>query len=360
MTISSWDCLKIKETAMRRITLTLALLLAAYTVSAPQTPAPIKTIPLPEVSGAVNIGNDRVMLIADEGYDVQIVSNAAATFKAGDPKIFESNMKPAIPLITVNTKESKKTVNDIEDVTWDSKEKAAFVITSHSVNTDEEVKAARYKLARLMPNAGPTTVSNVDLDVLKEALKKRFSFVSDAMTRPHAAGGNTGTFNIEGLAFDPGKRFLLLGLRSPTQMKNGKPCAVVFTLKNPHALFQKDKPPSPDFDAQLTCLDLGGLGIRGMTYDDERKGFWIVAGRSSDPNPEPTTDLVFSSLWFWDAAHPNKSPRRAPVDLSPLVNVEGVCLLSVDGRKGLLLISDDGDTRPSRYLWIPMPVDQPK
>ena len=38
------------------------------------------SVPLPEVSGAVNIGGDRVLLIADEGYQVQSVSHASAAF----------------------------------------------------------------------------------------------------------------------------------------------------------------------------------------------------------------------------------------------------------------------------------------
>lgn len=341
---------------MRRITFTVALLLATYNACPTQTPVRIQTIPMPEVSGAVNIGNDRVMLIADEGYDVRIVSNAGATFKAGDTKGFQSNMKPAIASVTV--RENKKLMNDIEDAAWDNKEQAAFVVTSHSLNKDQEEKPARYKLARLVFKNGKMDVSNLEVDLLKEALKAKFPFVSEAMKRPHEAGGNTGTFNIEGLALDPRTGSLLIGLRSPTQMPNGNPCAVVFALKNPHELFQKDKPVPPDFDSMLNCLDLGGLGIRGMTYDDERKGIWIIAGRSDDPDLKTNPKPVLSSLWFWDSATPNKPPRKVPIDSLGLVNLEGICLLKIDRKQGLLLISDDGDEKEnnvSRYLWIPVP-----
>ncbi len=340
---------------MRRITLTLALFLATYNACPTQTPRRIQTMPVPEVSGAVNIGNDRVLLIADEGYDVRIVANAGATFQTGDTKSFESNLKPAIASVTV--RENKKVMNDIEDVAWDDKEQTAFVITSHSLNTAQEEKPARYKLARLVFKDGKMDGANLEVDVLGEALKQKFPFVSEAMKRPHEAGGNTGTFNIEGLAFDPRTGSLLIGLRSPTQMTNGNPCAVVLTLKNPHELFQKDKR-APEFDSKLNCLDLGGLGIRGMTYDEERKGYWIVAGRSDDPDIKTNPKPVFSSLWFWDSAEPNKPPRKAQTDSFGLVNLEGVCLLKVDGKQGLLLISDDGDEKEnnvSRYLWIPTP-----
>jgi hypothetical protein len=331
------------------------------TSPSPEVTARIQTIPGSEISGAVNIGGDRVMLIADEGYDVKIVSNAAATFKSGDPKDFASNMKPAIADVTVGTDASKASMDDIEDAAWDNKEQAAFVITSHSRSKKQDDvpdpkgdKPGRHKLARLVFKVENIEPAHPETDVLEEALKMT-SFVREAMKKPHQEGGNTGTFNIEGLAYDPITSSLLIGLRSPTQMSNGKACAVVFRLKNPHEVFKKDKPAAPEFDAQVISLDLGGLGIRGMTYDDERKGYWIVAGRSDDPDVEPTTGLIFSSLWFWDAAKPKEPPLRVQTDSFGLVNIEGVCLLKIDGQQGLLLISDDGKNKPSRYLWIPVP-----
>jgi hypothetical protein len=187
-------------------------------------------------------------------------------------------------------------------------------------------------------------------DVLEEALKK-FPFVSEAMKKPHEAGGNAGAFNIEGLAFNQNSGDLLIGLRSPTQDCQGKPCAVVLMLKNPHDLF--DKPAaSAKFEPQVKYLDLGGLGIRGMSYDATRKGCWIVAGRSADP--DTPSDHVLSSLWFWDLSRPGKQPQELKADLLGLENLESVCLLDRDGKAGLLLVSDDGENKGSRYLWVPL------
>lgn len=341
---------------MRRIALTLALLLTSFVVCLTRPQTETQTIPLSEVSGAVNIGNDRVMLIADEGYQVQVVASAAATFKAGDPKSFVDNMKPPSPSMDGG----KGILDDIEDAAWDSKRQAAFVITSHSRSKKQDDvadpkadKPQRHKLARFFLKVG-TIDSPREIDVLEEALKK-FPFISEAMKKPHQDGGNTGTFNIEGLAFDEKSGSLLIGLRSPTQACKGKSCAVVLTLKNPHELF--DKPSAlPNFDPQPKYLDLGGLGIRGMTYDAKNKGCWIVAGRSDDP--DTPTDEVLSSLWFWDPTKPDKPPQKAKTDLVKLdgLNLEGVCLLDRDGKPGLLLISDDGGgNNQSRYLWTPIP-----
>ncbi len=341
---------------MRRIALMVALLLTSFVVCLTQPQTATQTIPLSEVSGAVNIGNDRVILIADEGYQVQLVANAAATFKAGDPKSFVDNMKPPSP----GMDGSKAIMDDIEDAAWDGKRQAAFVITSHSRSKKQDDvadpkadKPQRHKLARIFLKAGNID-SPREIDVLEEALKK-FPFISEAMKKPHQNGGNTGTFNIEGLAFDEKSGSLLIGLRSPTQKCNGKSCAVVLTLKNPHELFDKPSA-SPKFDPQPKYLDLGGLAIRGMTYDAKKKGCWIVAGRSDDP--DTPTDKVLSSIWFWDLNKPGKPPQKAKTDLLMLevFNLEGICLLNRDGKPGLLLISDDGgDNNQSRYLWTPIP-----
>ena len=112
---------------MRRIAFTLALLLTSFTVSSTRPQTETQIIPLSEVSGAVNVGDDRVLLVADEGYQVQVVAHAAATFKAGDAKSFADNMKPPSP----KTDGGKSVIDDLEDATWDGKRQAAFVITSH-------------------------------------------------------------------------------------------------------------------------------------------------------------------------------------------------------------------------------------
>jgi hypothetical protein len=341
---------------MRRIALTLALLLTSFVVSLTRPQTETQIIPLSEVSGAVNVGEDRVLLVADEGYQVQVIAHAVATFKAGDAKSFADNMKPPSP----KTDGGKGLVDDLEDAAWDGKRQAAFVITSHSRSKKQDNvadpkadKPQRHKLARIFLKAGLTD-SVREIDVLEEAFRK-FPFVVEAMKQPHQNGGNTGTFNIEGLAFNEKSGSLLIGLRSPTQACKGRSCAVVLTLKNPHELF--DKPSAlPKFDPRPRLLDLGGLGIRGMTYDARTKGVWIVAGRSDDP--DTPSNEVLSSLWFWDTTKPDRPPRKAKTDSLKLagLNLESVCLLERDGKPGLLLISDDGgENNQSRYVWTPIP-----
>lgn len=339
---------------MRSLALTLALLLVSCTVGLTRPSVQTQTIPLSEVSGAVHIGDDRVLLVADEGYDVRLVSKAEATFKAGDATSFKNNMK----LLSSATDGKKDIIDDLEDVAWDKDRQAAFVITSHSRSKKQDQtpdpkadKPERHKLARFIFKAGSLEPDHQEIDVLEEALKK-FPFVSEAMKKPHQEGGNTGMFNIEGLAFNQETGQLLIGLRSPTQDGASKAGAVVLVLKNPHELF--DKSAAPQFDPKPTLLDLGGLGIRGMTYDAQRKGYWIVAGRSADPDDPPANQLL-SVLWFWSSSCSDMPPQKVMMNVLGLENLEDVCLLDRDARQGLLLISDDGKGNGSRYVWIPMP-----
>jgi len=339
---------------MKRTGIILAFFLAHCGICFGQPPAAkLQSFPLSEVSGAVNIGEDRLLLIADEGYQVQRVTEARAAFETA---AFKDRLKPLSPAMN-GSKKSKEVMDDIEDVAWDPARGAAFAITSHSrskkqdeVKDPKGQKPERHRLARLVLKDGALE-SAKELDVLERALKG-IPFVAKAMKRPHQAGGEQGTFNIEGLAFEPFQGRLLIGLRSPTLDHHGKSAAAVLVLRNPHALF--DSKAKAVLDPQPIPLDLDGAGIRGMTWDPERQGVWIVAGRSADP--DAPADHVLSTVWFWAPNHPDRPPRKAPLDLESLEGLESVCVLDRGGRHGLLLVSDDGgDSTESRYLWVPAP-----
>src|SRR5262245_49596165 len=165
---------------MRRMVIILLVGVITPARSFSQPATTIHSIPLPEVSGAVNMGNDQVLLIADEGYHVELVAHAEAAFKEGD---VGSAMHPLTPTMN-GSKESKRILDDIEDIAWDSSRNAAFLITSHSRNrTQDQVidpkdkKPERHKLARIILEDGHVTTQ--ETDVLEEGLKT-FSFVRAA------------------------------------------------------------------------------------------------------------------------------------------------------------------------------------
>jgi len=319
-------------------------------------PPPVQSFPLPEVSGAVNVGGDRVLLIADEGYQVQSVAQASASFATA---AFKGRVKPLSSRMD-GGKKSKEVMDDIEDIAWDSGHRAAFAISSHSRSKNQNdsadpkaEKPGRHKLARLVLKKNGELQSAQEIDTL-EAAFQTIPFVAAAMKKGHEVGGDQGTFNIEGLAFDPTQGRLLIGLRSPTVPAPGTAgtsAAVVLSLQNPHALFDPHPKP-PALAPEPILLDLEGSGIRGMTWDADRHGVWIVAGRSADP-AQPTKP-VLSTVWFWDP-NANRPPRKMPLDLQ-MESLESVCVLDRNGQHGLLLISDDSKESPvSRYLWLPAP-----
>jgi hypothetical protein len=103
-------------------------------------------------------------------------------------------------------------------------------------------------------------------------------------------------------------------------------------------------------------LDLGGMGIRGLCYDEKEKGYWIIAGIAPDPD-KPDDHLPNDwTIWFWDSNHQLRrrfSKRDLPKDMR-LDNPEALCLVrSNDTNYSLLLISDNDKRTPSSYVLIP-------
>src|SRR5262249_32923073 len=162
---------------------------------------------------------------------------------------------------------------DIEDVAT-SPQGDIFLITSHSLSRKGKASPKRKHLVRLRMNRDTSEIENAMINFhdlwsdlpaeLKESTKHR---PGEKDAQDHYNAG----FNIEGLAWAP-EGDLLIGLRSPTIESQ----ALVLRLKNPNNIF--DKPEEPVTLTIESKLALEGMGIRGMCYDEERKGYWIIAG----------------------------------------------------------------------------------
>lgn len=269
--------------------------------------------------------------------DIQIVRDAAGPFAQNT---VESHREPVVL--------KKFKIEDIEDVAWDPERRAAFLIGSHSRNKDNEPQPDRRRLVRLLFDAQGTLLKAEETDLLEVGLRQTFPFIGPALDSANQdIGGKNGTLNIEGAAFLPDRKELLLGLRSPTDTNNK---ALLLRLRNPHALF--DTPDTkPDFDPTPLTLDLGSQGIRGITYDPELKGCWILAGRSAhDQTNDPWT------LWFWKPDTGILTQKVVP----PLQiggsqgTPEGICCLTLGGKPALLIV-EDGNKKTSRYALFSKP-----
>ena len=114
----------------------------------------------------------------------------------------------------------------------------------------------------------------------------------------------------------------MIGLRSP--LIKGK--AVVVPLKNPNAIFDKNEKPKL---AKPILLDLDGDGIRAMSWDKKREGYWIVSGSIGKRKGD-------FSLWFWDKKKNLLTVSHEDVDIG---YAEGVTALKDNT---LFLVQDNG------------------
>ena len=271
-----------------------------------------------EPSGAVVLPDGKLLLVEDESKrTLQLIeiSKEGNIKELGTPKMSQ-----------IIKRSLKQKVNDVEGVTTDGK-RQVYLMTSHSTNKKHKHKKAREQIVRLTYKNGRFSHFQHYHGLLK-ALKKLHPKLNSSSHK------HKKEVNIEALAWEKSSKFLLLGLRSP--LIKGK--AVVIPLKNPNAIFDKSE------EAKLIqpiLLDLEGKGIRAMSWDEEKQGYWIVGGSVGKRKGS-------FSLWFWDKKKSHLSIAYKDVDIG---YAEGVT--SVKGM-GLFLVQDNGSvtTHGGGYLFI--------
>jgi Protein of unknown function (DUF3616) len=141
--------------------------------------------------------------------------------------------------------------------------------------------------------------------------------------------GKHGGINIEGIAWDPRRERLLLGLRSP--IIDEQALLVPLRLRDPRGALSVDNVEVED--SKLIRLPLGGYGIRGIEYDWRKNVFRILTGAAED---QDRTDFV---LWEWngDESHPAlKETAKFDGSLKP----EGVARVKAGSRDFTLIVFD--------------------
>ena len=240
------------------------------------------------------------------------------------------------PLLPPDAGDEGWKFDDLEGLTLDTVGRVC-AITSHSLSGDGEEKKARSKLLRFAV-AGDRAEALTVCRELKPALTAVHPVLAAAAGVPDVKA--QGGLNIEALEFSADGRALLLGLRSPQW--EGQ--ALIACLENPEAVFSGGV--APRFAPALQRLDLGGHGIRALSWVPALAGYLLVSG------PAAREGAPFL-LWFWEgrgAARPVSVPG-----LPGFEHAEGVCPALLDGQPRLLIVSDDGDRkarRPARYLLL--------
>lgn len=229
-------------------------------------------------------------------------------------------------------------LDDLEGLATD---RAGFIyaITSHSRDDDGEEKKSREKLVRFRVE-GNRVVHPKVVDGLKAALIARHAALAAATQVGDVKTG--GGLNIEGLEVSPDQQQLLIGFRSP--LRHGR--ALVARVGNLAAVFDSDE--APEIAPVLEELDLGGHGIRGMSYVPALGAFLIIGG------PVSREEAAFD-LWCW-SGQPGSSARRVKIPgMSGLAKAEGVSPAIFDGVERIIVVSDDGNRdakRSAGYLLL--------
>ena len=171
---------------------------------------------------------------------------------------------------------------DLEGITTDGV--YFYVVGSQSKSTGGDLTG----LARFKFNAENQRI--VDTQSIA-GLKKFLADNVDELRGMQDTSYDSGGINIEGLAWDPKGKRLLLGLRSP--VVEGQALIVPLKLRDPQGAFALD---NVEVDGRKAIrLSLDHAGIRSIEYDELRKAFQIITGAG------PNTERMDFKLWEWSA-----------------------------------------------------------
>ncbi len=268
-----------------------------------------------EPSGATTLSDNKILIVEDEkgAHSLSLIEILE------DGKILELGN---LSLPKKIKKFFKKEIEDLEAVT--SNGTTIYAITSHSLNSKGKQKKEREKLIMFTLKDGAVKKLYA-YTTLKEDLYKNFPKI---FKRSLFVENN---INIEGLCFSPKSKTLLIAFRAPLFQKE----ALILEITNPKEIFL-DKQRAKFSDA--IKVNLHGLGIRDITYDTQKNGYWIVAGESGNRKGS-------FELWFWD----KKTNTAAIVKNHPNIGfTEGITLVQSTSNKPALLLVEDNGKKPNK------------
>jgi hypothetical protein len=115
--------------------------------------------------------------------------------------------------------------------------------------------------------------------------------------------------------------------------------ALIARIENPSAVFDSDE--GPRIAPLLEELDLGGHGIRGLSYVPALEAYLVIGGPASR---EPAN----FDLWCWNG-QPGAPARRVSVPgLRSFEKAEGISPAVVDALERVVIVSDDGNRAAKR------------
>ena len=223
-------------------------------------------------------------------------------------------------------------LDDLEGLAMD-RTGFVYAITSHSRDGGGAEKQSREKLVRFRIR-GDKVVNQRLVYGLKGALAAQHPVLAAAAAiRDVKAGGG---LNIEALEISPDPQQLLIGFRSPLQ--GGR--AIIACVENPSGVFEADE--APRLSAALVELDLGGHGIRALSYVPSL-GEYLVASGPVSREPAPF------DLWLWNGQRGGPARHVSVAGLQGFEHAEGISPAVIAGVERIIIVSDDGNRRAGRF-----------
>ena len=278
-----------------------------------------------EPSGATSVDKNKVLIVEDESSSRPI---KLITFDENDDVVEIGDLHIPKKL----KKAFKKKIEDLEAITSD--EHTIYAITSHSLNRSNKDKKERNKL--LMMNYEDESLT--DISIYKHLKEDLIAY------KPNIFGDKLlgyNPINIEALTVNPNDHFLVLGFRSPLYKLD----AILIMIKNPHQLFG-DTAKKPIF-SEPVFIDLGGLGIRAMQYDNSKNGIWLVAGDSGDR-------MSKFQLYFYSLETQKASLMKTSTDIG---YCEGITIVENNDKKFLFCVEDNGKKPNKSANYMIMDLD---
>ncbi len=215
-------------------------------------------------------------------------------------------------------------LNDLEGIAFDGE--FVYVITSHSLTKKGKPGKGRSILARYRYVNGELQLSGVVKDLkpaLINLLRARYPLLSEQELEMQ--------LNIEALSWSPVSQALYIGLRAPVV----ETTSLVIRIDTAGEMFEGGS--IANVDLKLIALDLAGLGIRAMSWDQQMQRTVIVAGDKKKREGRFTA-------WSWD----EQAKQVLENGWQPEKATEGLAKYSECGLAGWVYVQDDGKRKKGR------------
>ena len=276
--------------------------------SFPASPVPITAFSggTFEASGVAHVPGTDAILFVDDGR-----SNEIFLMQLGEDR----KQTGAIKTIDIAT-----SIIDLEGITTDGE--YFYVVGSQSKSKGaDQAGLARFTFDAANQRAVGTQAAS--------GLKKFLADNVDELRGMENTKYNDGGINVEGIAWDPQNKRLLLGLRSP--IVDGNALVVPLKLRDPKAALSFE---NLEVEGRKAIrLLLGGAGIRSIEYDESRKAFFLITGAG------PNSERMDFKTWEWSGN--SKTPTLRELEtFDRRLKPEGITRVSTGGRDFIFIVFD--------------------